>query len=75
MQLTVNTGHLTAQQIKVVKVMLSQRLTKGRVGRTDYHIQPTAEHQYKITKVINERHCIGADLKPTAYTAYITIKP
>ena len=75
MQITVNTGHLTQQQIKVVKVMLSQNLTTGRVGRTDYHLQSTAPNQYKVTHRIMERHCIGADLKPTFYTALITVKP
>ena len=76
MTITVKQGHLTQQQIKVVKVMLSQNLTTGRAGRTDYHLHPTAEpNNYKVTHRIMERHCIGADLKPTFYTAFITVKP
>jgi len=67
-------GHLTTHDKKVIRAMLDSGQNSGRVGRTDFFIQKDEKGElFSLTKVIQERHCIGAELKPSFYKSKFTL--
>lgn len=67
-------GHLTAHDKKVIRAMFDSGQDSGRVGRTDFFIQKDEKgNTFHVTKVIQERHCIGAELKPSFYKSKFTL--
>lgn len=77
MQITVNTGHLTAKNKAVVAKMIADGISQGRSGRTDYAISLIKPNTYQVDMYIKDKgliQCAGSALRLSKYSSVITVK-
>ena len=70
-------GHLTANDKKVVKHLIDNKIWKGRVGKKDWYIADLGKNKYEVTYVIKDRGkwpVAGSPLQMSTYKHTVVVK-